>query len=118
MSQDTKLHLKIYGAILFFAFVVFPVFSETQDHIYQAPGGVSLFPIDSEAKNYRLDATVRHTTRFYPFFIKDEKYQLINVTWPNGGTVEADCDPADLVHPDVTIKCSVGDDQYYVEFNT
>lgn len=118
MRKQTKNEIVVYGAILFFAFVIFPVFSETQDHIYQSRGGVNLFPVDSESKNYRLDATLRHTTRFYPFFIKDEKYQLIDVTWPNGGTVDANCDPADLVHPDVTIMCTIGDDQYYVEFNT
>jgi len=117
MKKLTKDTIVVYGALSFFILVIYPILSDKQDAVYEAHNGVNIFPISSESKNYRLDATLRHTGRLYPFFIKEDKYQLIDVTWPNGGTVEADCDPYVPVPSNQRITCTIGEDRYYVEFN-
>jgi len=117
MKKTTKDTIVVYGALTVFTCGIFPVLMEPSEAHYEAGQAVNLFPVDASSKNYRVDAFVHSITHFGIFYIQNTTYELINVTWPNGGTVEADCNPGHPVHANERIKCTIGDEDYVVEFN-
>ena len=103
-----------YALVILFVFWWLIVGSE-RGHKWSGGGEINAFPTNSEAKNYRLEATITGEVKAKDFFNYTE-YTPESATWPNGGTLELkDC----KIPKGETKSCTSQDGRsYYIEIQT
>lgn len=115
MSEDKQRVLTLFGvigAILIWFAVLIP-----HTYIWEGEGSVSIFPVGSDSKNYRLPAEMNITKKQNGWGLnRTNEYVISKVTWPNGGySTFSDCTVKDDGHP----TCVTDDgDEYSVEVNS